>query len=114
MRKLLTGTFSVLLLSSPLAAADQLHETHLNALDSDKDGAVSRAEYEAVMDAAFRSLDTNGDGSLSVPEASRVLTPTQFAMVDTNKNGRISRAEFKQQVMKDFDSADKNRNGGLG
>jgi len=114
MRNILIGTLSALVLSSTFAsAAQQLHEAHLTALDGDNDGVVTRAEYESFMDAAFRSLDTNGDGSLSIPEASKVLTQTQFAMVDLNRDGRISRDEFKQQVMKDFAAADKNRDGGL-
>lgn len=113
MRNILIATLSAFLLGTGAAAAQDLHEAHLNALDRDKDGAVTRAEYESFMDAAFRTLDTNGDGSLSIPEASKFLTPTQIAMVDTNRDGRISRAEFKNQVMKDFAAADRNRDGGL-
>jgi len=113
MRNIFIGTFSAVMLMTAAAGAQQISEGHLDAIDTDNNGAVSRAEYEAFMSSAFTTLDTNGNGSLSAAEAAKVLSPEQFATVDTNKNGRISRDEFMQQVMKDYAAADKNGDGSL-
>ncbi|NGR08571.1 EF-hand domain-containing protein [bacterium SGD-2] len=113
MRKIIAATFTALLVSAGMASAQDLYEHHLNHLDDNKDGALTRVEYEDFMNSAFRALDTNKDGSLSVEEASKVLTQEQIRAVDTNQNGRISRQEFMRQVMKDFDAADKDGDGSL-
>lgn len=113
MRKLLIGTFAGLMLATGTAAAQQIHEAHLQQLDADGNGVASKAEYEAFMNSAFDHLDANKNGSLTAQEASSVLSAEQFATVDANKNGRITRQEFINQVMTDFAAADRNKDGRL-
>ncbi|MGK6311372.1 EF-hand domain-containing protein [Neorhizobium sp. DT-125] len=99
-----------------LATAQQapaIQEGHLNQLDADKDGGVSRAEYQSFMTAGFAKLDANRDGFLAQGEVSTMLTPDQFSSLDANKDGRVSRNEFLNQVMKDFASADRGGDGQL-
>ncbi len=68
--------------------------------DTNKDGAVSRAEFDAVHAARFAELDTNADGMITkeemqaVREAKRSKRRAErFARVDTNGDGQISMAE---------------------
>jgi Ca2+-binding EF-hand superfamily protein len=53
--------------------------------DHDHDGKLTRAEFEADADAYFKVLDTNGDGSISMPEVTRweeVLVPEISQVAD--------------------------------
>lgn len=85
----------------------------LAALDTDGDGKVSQAEFDAFLDQAFAKLDANGDGYLTISEAEVVMTPEQFAAANTNGDGGISRSEFKVAGQKDFVAADTDGDGSL-
>jgi hypothetical protein len=116
MQKTILATAVSLLLGSSLAIAQQapaMHEGHLNQLDRDKNGGVSRAEYQAFMTASFAKLDSNGDGIFVQSEVANVLTPEQLSSLDANRDGRLSRNEFMDQVMEDFASADRGGDGHL-
>lgn len=108
-----------LALGLPLAAgaqqapAGQLTQAHFDRLDTNKDGKVSRAEYQQHMDQAFGRLDKDGNGHLDPAEAGQVMTPEQFSKVDADGNGQISKAEFMDRVTGDFDRQDRNRDGYL-
>ncbi|WP_176597417.1 MULTISPECIES: EF-hand domain-containing protein [Sphingobium] len=65
--------------------------------DANKDGAVTKAELTAALEARFARLDANKDGKLD--QADRDILRQQrlderFAALDTDKNGQISKAEF--------------------
>jgi hypothetical protein len=116
MHKTILATAVTLLVGSGLAIAQQaqsMHEGHLNQLDRNKNGGVSRAEYQTFMTAGFARLDSNGDGVLVESEGANVLTPEQLSSLDVNRDGRVSRNEFMTQVMKDFASADRGGDGQL-
>jgi Ca2+-binding EF-hand superfamily protein len=101
----------------PLPALAQqsgaMYEGQLNQLDTSKDGAVSKAEYQSFMNGAFAKLDKNANGSLDKAEVKGVLTPQQFGSLDKNSDGKVSKKEFMNQVMSDFASADHNGDGTL-
>lgn len=66
----------------------------LAAMDTDKDGRVSAAEYRAYFD----KLDVNKDGYID--RADREARAKQrhdawFAAVDTDKDGKLSKAELE-------------------
>jgi Ca2+-binding EF-hand superfamily protein len=65
------------------------------------------------MTTAFAKLDANGNGTITVEETSKLLTPAQFSALDANGNGAVDRKEFMAQVMQDFASADKSGDGEL-
>ena len=82
--------------------------------------------YKARMlrerEAAFRRLDANKDGSLSLQEfnalaASQAVPKANAAPVlarfDTNKDGKVSLAENRAPAMAQFDRADTNKDGTL-
>ena len=109
-----------LALGMPLAAVAQgsttaveLTQEHFDQLDVDKDGQVSRAEYQQYMEGAFGRLDADGNGRITKQEAARVLTPEQFAAVDADGSSDISEAEFMDRVMRDFDRQDRDKDGRL-
>lgn len=82
--------------------------------------AQRRAQYVRGREAAFRRLDANKDGSLTLLEFNAIAasTPTPqvnvaplLARFDTNKDGRVSRAENGAPAIANFDRADTNRDG---
>ena len=95
------------------AGAAEIPQDQLAKLDMNKDGAVTREEYNQAMTAAFKNLDKNSDNSLTPEEVGTILTPEQFASVDANKDGKISHEEMITQVTSDFDAADTNKDGQL-
>jgi hypothetical protein len=104
-------------------------------VDANKDGFTDRAEMEAAQtraltqrkaqvlrdrEAAFRHLDANKDGSLTLqefngptaaqplPKANATPALTRF---DTNKDGKVSLAENRAPALAEFDRADANKDG---
>lgn len=111
--RILTLAAAAVLALAGMAHAQPMTTTELAALDTDGDGKVSQAEFDAFLDQAFAKLDANGDDYLTVHEATVVMTPEQFAAANANGDGGLSRSEFKVQAQKDFDSADLNGDGSL-
>lgn len=93
--------------------ASPMHESHLDLIDQDQNGSVSRAEYLRFMSAAFDKLDTDGDGYLRQADVSSLLPSGQFASMDSNGDTRVDRNEFTARVTRNFQSADKNGDGHL-
>lgn len=90
---------------------------------------VTRAQFDAQLDAAFAAMDTNHDGSLSLAElqaaqqrdlqraqaALRAKLDAEFKRLDTNHDGQLSLQEFEasvtvhanstpQQILQQFDT----------
>ena len=106
-------------------------------VDANKDGFLDRGEIETAeakafaarkayglkqREAAFRKLDTNKDGSLTLQEfnAQAIAAPLPKAnaapilgRLDSNKDGKISLAENRAPTMAQFDRADANKDGTL-
>lgn len=89
-------------IAQPSQAGIELSPEQLKHLDTDKNGKVSRSEYQAFMEASFTKLDANADGRLGQNEFPKSLTAEQFSAMDSNKDGSIDRAEFMKQVMKEY------------
>jgi hypothetical protein len=105
------------------------------ATDANKDGFADRAELTAAQarqaaqskaqairarEAAFRRLDANKDGTLTLQEFNSLavaapVPPANVAPIltrfDTNKDGRISLTENRAPAIANFDRADANKDG---
>ena len=103
-----------------------------NAIDTNKDGFTDRAEIEAAeakalaarksqqlkqREAAFRQLDKDKNGSLSLSEFNAAVaaqspnpnaTP-RITSFDTNKDGKVSMAESRAPATAQFDRLDTNK-----
>lgn len=104
---------AALVAAATALSAQAITTNHLGALDSDGDGAVDRAEFERFMQVTFTKLDANGDGVLTVKEASSVIPADAFAAADSNGDGKLSRSEFTAVVTEDFRKADLDGDGKL-
>ena len=95
--------------------------------DTNKDGAVDRAEWKAAQEARFKQLDTNGDGKLTqdelfarTPAIGNSVLPTDrqaqrqstyFQLLDADKDGMVTLAEFMAQADRNFARCDINKDG---
>ena len=113
-----------------LSRADKL----FTAADTNKDGFTDRAEIEAAeakalaarksnqlkqREAAFRQLDKDKNGSLSLQEfngAAAAQNPKANATpvitrLDKNKDGKVTQDEFRSVPLANFDRIDTNKDG---
>lgn len=97
------------------AIAEQipLNQGHLEALDKNGDGAVSKAEYDSFADFAFEEMDRNKDSVLSPDEVDDHLIGDAFDMLDNDANGSVSEDEFLLQMNEDFATSDQDGDGVL-
>lgn len=126
-RFLATGGFAVAcLLGSTLAsAADpagqpaagasqraQQRQQMLAAIDTNHDGRISRAEYQAWLDARFAKLDSNGDGVVTADEIAQSPAARQRAQRRAERfikrhaqpgSDQVSRADFEASQLQRFD-----------
>jgi hypothetical protein len=95
--------------------------------DTNKDGFVDRAEWNAGQEARFKQLDTDKDGKLTkdelfarTPASGNNALPTDtqlrrqsayFQRLDTDKDGFVSKAEFMAQADRNFARCDLNKDG---
>jgi Ca2+-binding EF-hand superfamily protein len=88
--------------------------------DTNGDGVVTRAEFNAARMARFDKLDRNGDGTISRADFGRLmrLAPRLarridrlLADADTNYDGRVTRAEYASMPMPLFERLDLNHDG---
>jgi Ca2+-binding EF-hand superfamily protein len=99
---------------------EQLGSQHFKDMDTDGDGMVSKAEYDANHDKHFKEMDTNGDGKLSPDEmraghkdAANESMQKRFEDADANHDGVLTREETKKIPMlyRHFDEMDANHDG---
>lgn len=95
------------------------------AMDTNKDGKISKKEFAATYDQRFKELDTNKDGKLSEAEMDAAipamhgrgrgdtLISGRFEASDTNKDGALTKEEAKDMPMlsQNFDAIDANKDG---
>jgi hypothetical protein len=113
MRIFLIACAGALALGGSAALAQDMTTGQLSAIDANADGAVDAAELDAWIAQAFTSLDTNGDGYVTVTEGMVVMTPEQWAAANTNGDDGLSPQELQAQARADFAAADKNGDGKL-
>lgn len=99
----LQAVLALLAAGASLGATAQVTRTqeYLERMDTDGDGRVSLAEYQAWMSYAFDRMDRNGDGVLSADE------------LPGGKGRPITRAEHMAKIAATFNRQDTNRDGYL-
>jgi Ca2+-binding EF-hand superfamily protein len=107
----LAAALLVSIASVTLAQDVGLNESHLNAIDKDRDGTISKAEFDAFSTFAFKQMDDNKDGVLSPDEVDDHVIGDAFNMLDDDGDGVVSSAEFSDQMDNDFVTADKDGDG---
>lgn len=88
--------------------------------DTNKDGKVTKSEYDAARGALFAKMDANGDGTIETSELrawiralpSRVRD-ARFKKLDGNGDGRISADEYLARRKAAFDRIDENKDGNI-
>ncbi len=90
----------------------------LQAMDSNQDGVITRAEVEAFHSQRFTEADTNGDQVLSVEEVTAAAQkragqrgPRMHRRLDTDGDGGITLAEFAVVTERPFQRLDTNQDG---
>ena len=121
---------SLVLLAATIVPAASLAATangnaalleRVGAADTNRDGAITRAEMLTFRAANFSRLDRNGDGVLKrsdIPAMAKRFNPNidfdqLVKQFDANKDGAVSRAEFVEGPTAVFDLADVNKDGVL-
>jgi hypothetical protein len=117
---------TVLLLAAPhgTRAAQKLPdnsaEAHFKALDTNRDGLVSRSEYES--DAAFAAMDTDRNNRISTAELDAAVGSQHEGMPsaaqrisgsDNNGDQELSPEEFHRTLETRFHWLDSNHDGKL-
>lgn len=90
----------------------QWRQHFFDRIDTNHDGVVSRAEYQAWVDSRFAKLDTSGDGVVTAQEiesspavAARVRKRAEgfIKRYGTGGTGSVTKAEFEAKEMARFD-----------
>jgi Ca2+-binding EF-hand superfamily protein len=108
-------------LASPAVAAEGVTAAAgFNALDVDKDGVVSRYEYDG--DVAFAAMDADGDRRLSAVEIDSLLgrlakegpsAAERIVVADLDHDGQLDENELRKGAEMRFTSMDRNGDGNL-
>lgn len=87
----------------------------LERVDTDKDGKISKAEFDAEGSKLFAKLDENGDGKIAQNELPQRhwarFGGEMFDRMDVDHDGKVTKAEFQAAGEKMFQRMDKNSDG---
>ncbi len=94
------------------------HGMAFDRFDSNDDGVISRAEFDAHVAAREAAIDANGDGAVTYEEAKafrdaqrEARARARFQRLDKDGDGVVSTAETSARLVKMFDFLDANDDG---
>jgi Ca2+-binding EF-hand superfamily protein len=92
---------------------DRMAQHILARVDTDKDGKISKAEFDTESTALFKLLEKKSDGKIASDEvpARHWGKGPQFGMMDTDKDGKVTKAEFTAAEDQMFQKLDENGDG---
>jgi len=114
---LIAAGLALLTLPAIAGNKDETVDAKFNKIDADRDGKVSRAEFEAYDQQKFAKMDANADGQLSLNELSAEAdlsnrdASEKLKALDTNGDGKIDAAEHKAGCEAKFTSIDTDGDG---
>jgi Ca2+-binding EF-hand superfamily protein len=129
MNKFIVIVASCSILAAPLAlACEPKCDTksggrYFEEMDSNKDGTISKKEFDAFHSKHFKELDANKDGKVTqeemqaahpqMHERGDMLINKRFDAADTDHDGALSREEAKvtPMILQHFDEFDSNKDG---
>ena len=119
---LIVATFSALTITIA-EACEPMHAglfgTKLFAeMDSNKDGVITKKEFDAFQNKYFKEIDANHDGKITIEEFEAAHPPMHKDHCDENLHGLVPHHEIDdisgdEIINKRFDSADTNHDGAL-
>lgn len=87
----------------------------LERVDGDKDGKISKAEFDAEGSKMFAKLDENRDGKIAESEMPQrhwaKFGGKMFDRMDADNDGKVTKAEFQAAGEQMFQRMDKNADG---
>ncbi len=98
--------------STRAAKRAEFQQRMFDKIDTNHDGLISRAEYQAFVDARFDKLDTNGNGlvtadeiadSQATRERARKRAEAFVKRNDPSGSGNVSKGDFEAKAMQRFD-----------
>lgn len=90
----------------------EARQRFFDKVDTNHDGVISRAEYQAWVDGRFAKLDTSGSGSIDAsdlvnsPATQRLAQKRAERFIkhyDSSGTGKVSKADFEAKQMARFD-----------
>jgi len=80
--------------------------------DLNKDGYISRDEYDAAVNSKFKEYDVNKDGVIDKQEFNTAKDPKaaiEYEFMDRDKDGKLNMDEFKAGATDRYNMYDQNR-----
>lgn len=103
MRKMLTAVACPMAIFAGAACAQSLSDRYAAEIDTNHDGAISRAEYAAMTRSHFARYDLNKDGRLEGAERPKYMS----------REGSTTEAQYLENSLKVFDSQDVNHDSAI-
>lgn len=91
---------AVLLIQGSIASSAQAQSTpadYLAAMDADRDGRVSLAEYQDWLSDAFRAMDRNGNGVVDLDEFDPAVVTAHTRPLSLAQHRRNLEMRFRAQ-----------------
>lgn len=105
-------SFAVLLLAGNVKAAPDTFDR----VDTNKDGYITKDEFESHIKSRFKEYDTNKDGKIDADEFGVKKNPEavkEFGYMDKNKDGVVNAEEFYRAALQRRDQMDLGSDGKL-